>query len=138
SYASLPSAETNDQGDDDNDEDEENGAELGSAVRLESLQPEERQALFDTLDQLEENPRLKYFTFRTILNQLLTNSVLPRLNETQIRSLLNDLANREPPILIRSTKRGRNPAGITYTFSSFQLTKDRDLLQVHMPEHDEG
>lgn len=136
SYASLPSTASEDQVDSDDDEDDDE-TEMGSAVRLESLQPEERQALFDALDELEENPRLKYFTFRTILNKLMSESVLPRLNETQIRSLLNDLANREPAILIRSTKRGRNPAGGTYTFSSFTLTKDRDLLSVHMPEYDD-
>ncbi|HWV23972.1 MAG TPA: NYN domain-containing protein [Thermomicrobiales bacterium] len=133
SYASLPSTNADDQVEDDDGEGDEEETEMGSAVRLESLQPEERQALFDALDELEENPRLKYFTFRTILNKLLSESVLPRLNETQIRSLLNDLANREPPILVRSMKRGRNPAGGTYTFSSFALTKDRDLLSVHMP-----
>jgi uncharacterized protein (TIGR00288 family) len=130
SYASLPSTTIDDQIDDSDEDDGDNDEDTGAAVRLESLQPEERQALFDTLVQLEEDPRLKYFTFRTILGRLLSTSALPRLNETQIRSLLNDLANREPPILIRSTKRGRNPSGGSYTFSSFSLTKDRDLLEV--------
>lgn len=137
SYASLPSTPSDDQLEESDDENDEDDIDMGSSVRLESLQPEERQVLFDILDQLEEDPRLKYFTFRTILNKLLSTSALPRLNETQIRSLLNDLANREPPILLRSTKRGRNPSGGTYTFSSFALTKDRDLLRVHMPEHDD-
>lgn len=137
SYASLPGTESDDQIDDDGeDEEDNNGIDTGSAVRLESLQPEEREALFETLEDLEDDPKLKYFTFRTILGRLLSTSALPRLNETQIRSLLNDLANREPPILIRSTKRGRNPSGGSYTFSSFALTKDRDLLQVSAPEYD--
>jgi uncharacterized protein (TIGR00288 family) len=137
SYASLPSTTTDDQIDDSDEDDGDHEEDTGAAVRLESLQPEERQALFDTLVQLEEDPRLKYFTFRTILGRLLSTSALPRLNETQIRSLLNDLANREPPILIRSTKRGRNPSGGSYTFSSFSLTKDRELLEVDAdPEYE--
>jgi uncharacterized protein (TIGR00288 family) len=136
SYASLPSTTIDDQIED-SDEDDDDETDTGSAVRLESLQPEERQDLFDTLVQLEEDPRLKYFTFRTILGRLLSTSALPRLNETQIRSLLNDLANREPPILIRSTKRGRNPSGGSYTFSSFSLTKDRELLEVERDPDDE-
>src|SRR5690606_36061993 len=129
-YASLPITESDDQIDDGDEDEDDNGIDTGSAVRLESLQSEERAALFETLEDLEDDPKLKYFTFRTILGRLLSTSALPRLNETQIRSLLNDLANREPPILIRSTKRGRNPSGGSYTFSSFALTKDRDLLQV--------
>jgi hypothetical protein len=53
--------------------------------------------------------------------------VLPRLSEGQIRRLLNDLANRNPPILIRSQRRSRNASG-TYTFSAFTLTTDELLL----------
>jgi len=136
SYASLPSTESEDQIDDRDEDDEETDTDTGSAVRLESLQPEERRALFDALIDLENDPKLKYFTFRTILGRLLSTSALPRLNETQIRSLLNDLANREPPILNRSTKRGRNPSGGSYTFSSFSLTPDHNLLRVDMPEDD--
>lgn len=135
SYASLPSTSAEDQMIDDSDEDEEE-ADIGAAVRLESLQTEERRALFDALRELDNDPRLKYFTFRTILRHLLSTSALPRLNETQIRSLLNDLANREPPILIRTTRRGRNPAGGTYTFAGFTLTPDEDSLQVDTTEYD--
>lgn len=102
---------------------------MGAAVRLESLQPEERQSLIDALIGLKNDPKLKYLTFRTILRNLLANSVLPRLNETQIRSLLNDLANRKPPILERSTMRRRNQTGGTYTFSAFTVTDDEELLQ---------
>jgi len=130
SYASLPSSDQIlDESDSDDDEDTTE-ADTGAVVRLESLQPEERQALFDALHELSNDPRLKYFTFRTILRHLVSTSALPRLNELQIRSLLNDLANREPPILIRGTKRGRNPSGGTYTFPSFTLTPDESLLRV--------
>lgn len=127
SYASLPDTEAEelDESDDDTDE-----IQSGTTVHLESLQPEEQRTLFDALLELNDNPRLKYFTFRTLLRHLLQTSALPRLNETQIRSLLNDLANREPPILIRSTKRGRNANGAPYTFSSFTLTPDASLLEV--------
>jgi uncharacterized protein (TIGR00288 family) len=134
SYASLPSASTDDQILDETDTDEETAeGDTGSVVRLESLQPEERRALFDALRDLSNDPKLKYFTFRTILRHLVANSVLPRLSEWQIRSLLNDLANREPPILIRSTKRGRSSSGGSYTFSSFTLTPDESLLRVDDP-----
>lgn len=127
SYASLPSSIPDDAMDDSEDEDE--SEDTGAAVRLESLQSEERQSLIDALIQLSKDPKLKYLTFRTILRHLLANSVLPRLNETQIRSLLNDLANRKPPILIRSTMRRRNQTGGTYAFSSFTLTPDEQLLE---------
>lgn len=137
SYASLPSTNQDDQllEDSENEEDEDT-SDSGAGVRLESLQTEERDALFDALRDLQNDPKLKYFTFRTILRHLLTTSALPRLNETQIRSLLNDLGNREPPILIRSTKRGRNSSGGSYTFTSFTLTEDEDLLRVDHPEYD--
>jgi uncharacterized protein (TIGR00288 family) len=136
SYAWLPSAVQDEQviDDSDSDDDESTDQDAGTAVRLESLQPEERQALFDALRELDNDPRLKYFTFRTILRRLVSTSALPRLNEWQVRSLLNDLANREPPILIRSTKRGRNPSGGTYTFASFTLTPDETLLRVEDDE----
>jgi len=129
SYASLPSTQIDDALDDSEDEDE-SGAEVdtGASVRLESLQREERRSLVDALVQLSDDPKLKYLTFRTILRHLLAESVLPRLNETQIRSLLNDLANRKPPILERSTMRRRNQTGGTYAFSSFTVTEDKDLL----------
>jgi len=132
SYASLPSTSPADQmlDESDSDEDEENEQDMGAVVRLESLQPEEKQALFDALHELSNDPKLKYFTFRTILRHLLVTSALPRLSEEQIRSLLNDLVNREPPILIRSTRRGRSPSGGTYTFPGFTLTPDESLLQV--------
>lgn len=131
SYASLPSTAVDDAMEETEDEeDASTAADTGAAVRLESLQPEERKSLIDALVQLSEDPKLKYLTFRTILRHLLGESVLPRLNETQIRSLLNDLANRNPPILIRSTMRRRNPTGGTYAFSSFTLTGDKDLLEA--------
>lgn len=130
SYASLPSTAIDDSLDDsESDDGDDDTVEMGAAVRLESLQPEERQSLIDALIGLKNDPKLKYLTFRTILRNLLANSVLPRLNETQIRSLLNDLANRKPPILERSTMRRRNQTGGTYTFSAFTVTDDEELLQ---------
>ncbi len=138
SYASLPSTASDDALEESEDEDE-TGADndTGSAVRLESLQSEERKSLIDALKQLDDDPKLKYLTFRTILRHLLAESVLPRLNEEQIRSLLNDLANRKPPVLIRSTMRRRNPTGGSYAFSSFTLTGDKDLLET-LATSDEG
>jgi uncharacterized protein (TIGR00288 family) len=131
SYASLPSTATDDSMDESEDDEDSGGSgDTGAAVRLESLQPEERRSLIDALIQLSEDPKLKYLTFRTILRHLLAESVLPRLNETQIRSLLNDLANRKPPILIRSTMRRRNQTGGTYTFSSFTLSSDKEMLEA--------
>jgi hypothetical protein len=139
SYASLPSTASDDAMEETEDEeDASTAADTGAAVRLESLQPEERKSLIDALVQLSEDPKLKYLTFRTILRHLLAESVLPRLNETQIRSLLNDLANRKPPILIRSTMRRRNPTGGTYAFSSFTLTGDKDLLEAAASEEEIG
>jgi uncharacterized protein (TIGR00288 family) len=131
SYASLPSSQVDDTLDESEDEDD-SGSEIdtGASVRLESLQREERRSLIAALVQLSEDPKLKYLTFRTILRHLLAESVLPRLNETQIRSLLNDLANRKPPILERSTMRRRNQTGGTYAFSSFTVSDDQDLLQA--------
>ncbi len=138
SYASLPSTASDDTLEDTEDEDETGvDNDTGAAVRLESLQSEERKSLIDALKQLDDDPKLKYLTFRTILRHLLAESVLPRLNEEQIRSLLNDLANRKPPVLIRSTMRRRNPTGGTYAFSSFTVTSDKDLLET-LATSDEG
>lgn len=127
SYATLPQNGCDDLNDDTDDSDTDDET-LTSRVRLESLQPEERTALFDALRDLEADPRLTYFTFRTILRNLLANSALPRLSDEQIRALLNDLVTRDPPILIRSQKRGRNASGGTYVFPAFSLTSNRELL----------
>ncbi len=127
SFASLPTTAT--EVEDDLDDDE--GAEQPTgAVRLESLQPEERVALFDVLLSLSNDPKLQYFTFRRVLNKLLQTSALPRLNESQIRSLLNDLANREPPILIREIRQGRQGNGPSYSFSAFTLSPNQSLYQL--------
>jgi len=129
SYASLagggqtlPQDEIEDDSPDDDREDDP-----GLDVRLESLRPEEQRDLFEELRQFQSTRRGGYLTFRTILSHLLKESVLPRLSEGQIRRLLNDLANRNPPILIRSQRRSRNASG-TYTFSAFTLTTDELLL----------
>lgn len=128
SFASLPGA--NGESDEDIDDDEEASQSATGAVRLESLQLEERQALYGVLKELNDDPRLHYFTFRRVLNKLLQESALPRLNESQIRSLLNDLANREPPILIRQIRQGRAPGGPGYSFSAFTLTPNLALFNL--------
>lgn len=131
SFASLPRAAGENGHDENGDDEDESDRDdtAGSNVQLESLRPEEREALFSALRGLENDERLRYLTFRTILSHLMSRSVLPRLSEWQIRRLLNDLANREPPILIRGQKTGRNQAGTPYTFSTFTLTSDESLLQ---------
>lgn len=134
SFASLPTSAALDLGDetanDDETQDDEGNEDLGSNVRLESLRSEEQRDLFDALRQLQASKRAGYLSFRTILNHLLSTSVLPRLSEWQIRRLLNDLANRKPPILVRSQKKGKTSAGQPYSFSSFVLTKDESLFDV--------
>lgn len=129
SFASLPSTATD--SDDDHDDDDDNATDhTTGAVRLESLQTEERTALLEVLQTLSDDPKLHYFTFRRVLNKLLQTSALPRLNESQIRSLLNDMANREPPILIREIRQGRTPQGQPYSFSAFTLTPNHSLFML--------
>jgi len=132
SYASLPRialASVSDDSDvDEESSDEERDEDPGLDVRLESLRPEEQRDLFAELRQLQSTKRGGYLTFSTILRHLLTASVLPRLSEGQIRRLLNDLANRKPPILIRSQRRSKGPAGNSYSYAAFTLTRDESLL----------
>ena len=132
SYVSLPDTTFSDDtsGDDENLDDERE-VDAGSDVKLESLRPEEQRALFDALEDLAANKRSGYLTFRTILKHLLSASVLPRLSEWQIKRLLNDLANRKPPILIRQQKRGKTASGSPFSFSAFTLTKDESVLRGH-------
>lgn len=124
SYASLPStslvddASSDDEGPDD---DRERTGDGSPGVRLESLRPEERTALFDALDELIATKKQGYVTFKAIQKHLLSSSTLPRLSEEQIKSLLNDLADREPPILLRHQRKGR---GGGFTFSAFTLNRD--------------
>ena len=131
SYAALPAtvdteeALLDDLSDDSSEEDEDDG----STVRLEALRPEERRSLFDTLRELQESKRNSYMSFRLILNHLVSNSILPRLSEWQVRRLLNDLADRTPPILERGQKTGKTPGGRSYTFATFTLTDDEALLK---------
>src|SRR5690349_6630807 len=70
SYASLPaqaaSAASAEDTSGDEDNDEVNDTETGE-VRLESLQPEERRDLFNSLRGLVNDPHFTYLTFRTIL-----------------------------------------------------------------------
>jgi len=130
SYAALPASIATDDAllDDDLTEESSDDGDDGSTVRLESLRPEERRDLLSTLGELQESKRNGYLSFRLILNHLVSKSILPRLSEWQIRRLLNDLADRTPPILVRGQKSGKTPGGRTYTFSTFTLTKDDDAL----------
>jgi uncharacterized protein (TIGR00288 family) len=129
SYASLPGSESiPSQEDEDSSPDEDREEDdPGLDVRLESLRPEEQRDLFEALRSLQASKRSGYLAFRTILNHLLKTSVLPRLSERQVRRLLNDLANRKPPILVRTQRRGRNSSG-AYAYSAFTLTQDESLL----------
>lgn len=130
SYVSLPDTTPGDDTNvDDENLDDEREVDAGSDVKLESLRPEEQRALFDALEDLAANKRSGYLTFRTILKHLLSASVLPRLSEWQIKRLLNDLANRKPPVLIRQQKRGKTASGSPFSFSAFTLTKDESVLR---------
>lgn len=131
SYAALPASVATDDAllDDDMTEDASDNGDDGSTVRLESLRPEERRDLLTALRDLQESKRNGYLSFRLILNHLVSKSILPRLSEWQIRRLLNDLADRTPPILVRGQKTGKTPGGRSYTFSTFTLTKDADALR---------
>ena len=134
SYASLPpdtpsqNEDQDDNGDDDQQSDDDDAGVVGQEVKLESLRPEEQRDLFEELRQLQAAQPSGYLTFTGISRHLLSRSVLPRLSERQIKSLLNDLADRTPPILVRSQRRGRNSQG-PYTFSAFTLTTDEALLR---------
>lgn len=131
SYAALPATVDTEEAllDDISDDSGEEGEDDGSTVRLEALRPEERRSLFDTLRELQESKRNSYMSFRLILNHLVSNSILPRLSEWQVRRLLNDLADRTPPILERGQKTGKTPGGRSYTFATFTLTDDEALLK---------
>lgn len=128
SYAALPDSMGTDDALLDDDISEDDGDD-GSSVRLESLRPEERRDLFNALRELQDSKRNSYLSFRLILNHLVSKSILPRLSEWQIRRLLNDLADRTPPILVRGQKTGKTPGGRSYTFSTFTLTDDQDVLR---------
>ena len=130
SYAALPASVATDEAilDDDLTDDSSDNDD-GSTVRLESLRPEERRDLFSALRDLQESKRNSYLSFRLILNHLISKSTLPRLSEWQIRRLLNDLADRTPPVLVRGQKTGKTPGGRSYTFSTFTLTKDDEVLR---------
>ncbi len=132
SYAALPaSVDTGDAllDDDLSDDSGDDTSDDGSAVKLESLRPEERRDLLAALRELQGNKRTSYMSFRLLLNHLVSNSILPRLSESQVRSLLNDLADRNPPVLVRGQKTGKTPGGRSYTFSTFTLTEDKKVLR---------
>ncbi len=132
SYAALPATVDTEEAlldDISDDASEDDGDDDGSTVRLESLRPEERRSLFEALRELQASKRNSYMSFRLILNHLVSNSILPRLSEWQVRRLLNDLADRTPPILVRGQKTGKTPGGRSYTFSTFTLTENDELLK---------
>lgn len=131
SYAALPASVDTEEAllDDISEESSEDESDDGSTVRLESLRPEERRDLIEALKGLQDSKRNSYMSFRLILNHLVSNSILPRLSEWQVRRLLNDLADRTPPILARGQKTGKTPGGRSYTFATFTLTDDEDLLK---------
>lgn len=126
SYASLPISAQNDdtsnedEGPDDDRERTSDAPSAGQGVRLESLRPEERADLFEALDELFATKKQGHASFKTIQKHLLSSSTLPRLSEEQIKSLLNDLADREPAILVRHQRKGRNGA---FSYSSFSLNR---------------
>ena len=138
SYASLPldapnhkegrTGEAEDLEAEDRDAEDADDEAVGQEVKLESLRPEEQRDLFEELRQLQASQPSGYLTFSGISRHMLSRSVLPRLSERQIKSLLNDLADRTPPLLVRSQRRGRNSQG-PYTFSAFTLTNDETLLR---------
>lgn len=134
-FASLPGTATTTTDPDEGDDLNANGAgepdrevDAGAEVQLEALRPEERQALFAALHELQGDTRYSYLTFRKILGHLMQRSVLPRLNERQLRRLLNNLADRQPPILLRDTRRTRTSAGRPLEYPVFTLTDDASLL----------
>lgn len=132
SYATLPASIDTDEAllDDDLSYDTSDDTEDdGSTVRLESLRPEERRDLFEALKELQDSKRNSYLSFRLILNHLVSKSILPRLSEWQVRRLINDLADRNPPILVRGQKTGKTAGGRSYTFSIFNLTDDKKVLK---------
>lgn len=131
SYAALPASIDTEEAllDDISEESSEDESDDGSTVRLESLRPEERRDLFEALRGLQESKRNSYMSFRLILNHLVSNSILPRLSEWQVRRLLNDLADRTPPLLVRGQKAGKTAGGRSYTFSTFTLTDNDELLE---------
>jgi uncharacterized protein (TIGR00288 family) len=125
SYAALPqTAPVPDSSTDEPDEDEADTTD-GAAVQLESLRDDERAALFESLRELIKARRGNRVTFRAIAKHLVEGSVLPRLSQRQIRRLLNDLEKRQPPILIRSQRRGKDATtGATFTVTTYSLNED--------------
>lgn len=128
SFASLPADVPSNAEELDSDDEDRSDDDLGLDVRLESLRPEEQRDLYEELRQLQSSQRSGYLTFSGIIRHLLSRSVLPRLSERQIRRLLNDLADRTPPILVRSQRKGRNAQG-PYSYVAFTLTTDEAVLQ---------
>jgi hypothetical protein len=128
SYAALPQTAPVPESSTDEPDEEDSDATDGAAVQLESLRDDERAALFESLRELMKARRGNRVTFRAIVKHLVEGSVLPRLSQRQIRRLLNDLEKRQPPILVRSQRRGKDASGANFTVTTYSLTDDQSLL----------
>jgi hypothetical protein len=124
SYAQLPQAAQQPESTTDEPDEEETEQADGAAVQLESLRDDERIALFDSLRELMKAKRGNRVTFRAIVRQLVDGSVLPRLSQRQIRRLLNDLERRNPAILVRSQRRGKDASGANFTVTTYSLNEE--------------
>lgn len=125
SFAALASDAQPAESSSDEPEEDENDSSDGAAVQLESLRDDERAALFDSLRDLMKSKRGNRVTFRAIVRHLMDGSVLPRLSQRQIRRLLNDLERRQPPILVRTQRRGKDSSGATSTVNTYSLAEDQ-------------
>ena len=127
SYAALPDAPQPDSDDHDNDndsdDDHDSDPDSGTAVQLESLREDEQVALMEALRELMRSKENSRVSFRAIVQFLVKNSVLPRLNQRQIRRLLHDLEERNPPLLLRSQLRMKDSNGVTRSFTTYSLNE---------------
>jgi uncharacterized protein (TIGR00288 family) len=125
SYAALPESPNvslNDDNSDDTDDDGE--TDTGAAVQLESLRDDERNDLLHSLRELMKSKGGNRVSFRLIVRHLVEGSVLPRLSQRQVRRLLHDLEERDPPILIRSQRRGKDSSGTVRSVTTYALNED--------------
>jgi hypothetical protein len=121
----LPDAPQQDVDDhsDDSDDDHESDLDAGSAVQLESLREDEQLALMTALRELMKTKGSGRVSFRAIVQYLVKGSVLPRLNQRQVRRLLHDLEERNPPVLLRSQRRSKDASGTTRSMTTYALNE---------------
>jgi hypothetical protein len=93
-------------------------------VQLESLRDDERDDLLHSLRELMKAKAGNRVSFRLIVRHLVEGSVLPRLSQRQVRRLLHDLEERDPPILIRSQRRGKDSSGTVRSVTTYALNED--------------